>query len=176
MRPLILITMLVLLASCRSNKHLQSESVCQSTIDTQTSSETRRTAQVDDLYSAATTIELTDITIGLRPQAQADAQTHGRAEGHQCPSAPYPDSACPQSSIHIGKATITNTTAAEKHIATSAETEDTAAHHADTSAESKQQSKSDIKTQTAQVTITFWILCGILLVFGFLYARRIRPK
>lgn len=168
--------MLVLLASCRSNKQLQSESVCQSNIDTQTSSETRRTAQVDDLYSAATTIELTDITIGLRPKAQADAQTHWEAEGHQCPSAPHPGSACPQSSIHIGKATIANATSAEKHVASAAATEHTATGHAEGSAESKQQSKSDIKPRIAPVTAAFWILCGILLVSGYLYARRIRPK
>ena len=63
MRPLIPIILILLLASCRSNRQLQSESVDRSTIDTQTSSGTRGTAQVMDLYSAATTIELTDITI-----------------------------------------------------------------------------------------------------------------
>ena len=171
MRPLIPIILILLLASCRSNRQLQSESVDRSTIDTQTSTGTRGTAQVMDLYSAATTIELTDITIGLRPKAQADT-ANPPADKKFCPGPELQRG----EEIHIGKATISSSTAAEKHLATSTETEATAAHHADTSAESKQQSKSDIKAQTTSITITFWILTGVLLIMGYLYARRIRPK
>lgn len=179
MRPLIFLALMLTLAGCRSHRQLQTESVGQSTIDTQTSTEMRSAEEILDLYSADTTIELTDITIttavGKRHDTAAGPGHDRAAVGSRHAAAD--DAADEQTAqIHIGKATITNATAAEKHIASSTQTEATAAHHSDTSAESKQQSKSDIKAQTAPVTISFWILVVIILVVGYLYARRIRPK
>lgn len=171
MRPLIII-LAVLLTACHSDRKVQSEYTGRSTVDTQTRSDTRRSEQVHDLYSAATTIELTDITVGLRQKAQADT-TAPPAEENFCHGLQRGE---PPATIHIGKATITNTTAAEKHLKADSATEDTTSHHSDTAAESKQQSESDIRSPTGSITVTFWILAGILLASGYLYTRHIRPK